>query len=93
MINTFRNACSYSSTSQIKYPPILTQQIMADFQISQEAWNQLSSQMNEIFKTNKLLKKAVQDTYNIGKCTEIESKKSFKHKENCKKIRKSCHIC
>ena len=42
------------NTRQIKYPttispiklPILTQQIMADFQLSQEAWNQLSSQMN-----------------------------------------------
>ena len=39
--------------------PILTQQNMADFQLSQEAWNKLSSQMNEMFETNKLPKKAV----------------------------------
>ena len=28
--------------------------------------------MNEIVKANKLLKKAVQDTYKNGKCTETE---------------------
>ena len=36
---------------------------MAGFQLSQEVWNQLSSQMNEMVETNKLLKKAVQVTY------------------------------
>ena len=30
---------------------------MADFQLSHEAWNQLSSHMNEIAETNKRLKK------------------------------------
>ena len=39
-------------------PPIVTQQIMADFQLSQEVWNKLSGQMNEMAATNKLLKKA-----------------------------------
>ena len=34
-------------------PPVLTQQIMEDFQLSQEAWNKLSSQMNEMAETNK----------------------------------------
>ena len=36
---------------------ILTQQITADFQLSQESWKQLSSQMNEMVETNKLLKR------------------------------------
>ena len=54
MINTCRNASSTSPISQIKYPttisptrpPILTQQITTDFQLSQEAWNHLNKQMN-----------------------------------------------
>ena len=29
-------------------PLVVTQQIAADFQLSQEAWNKLSSQMNEM---------------------------------------------
>ena len=29
-------------------PPVLTQQIIADFQLSQEEWNMLSSQMTEM---------------------------------------------
>ena len=49
----------------IKYPtlisptrlPVLTLQIMADFQLSQEALNKLSCQMNEMAETNKLLKR------------------------------------
>ena len=36
---------------------------MADFQLSQEAWNKLSSKMNEMAEMNKLLKKAVKSTY------------------------------
>ena len=44
-------------------PPVLTQQITADFQLSQEAWKQLNSQINEMVETNKLFKKAVQGTY------------------------------
>ena len=64
--NSFPNAQSGSpipqTTGQIKYPttisptkpPIFTQQIMADFQLPQEAWNHLSSQMNEMAETNKL---------------------------------------
>ena len=71
MINTFRNACSTSPIPQIRYPTtisptkllILTQQITADFQLSQEALNHLSNQMNDMVKTNKLLKKVVQGTY------------------------------
>ena len=38
-------------------PPILTQQITADFQLSQKAWKQLSGQINEMVETKKLLKK------------------------------------
>ena len=36
---------------------------MADFQLSQEAWNKLSTQMNEMAETNTLLKKTVKITY------------------------------
>ena len=32
--------------------PVLRQQITADFQLSQEAWNKLRSQMNEVAETN-----------------------------------------
>ena len=35
--------------------PVLTQQITADFQVPQEVWNKLSSQINKMAKTNKLL--------------------------------------
>ena len=60
MMDTYRNAHSTSPVSQIKYPttilptklPILTEQITADFQFSQETWKQLSSQMNEMVETN-----------------------------------------
>ena len=74
-VNSFKNIQSGSpslqTTGQIRYPtkvlptwpPMLTQQITADFQLSQEAWNQLSSQMNEMAEINKLLKKAVKSTY------------------------------
>ena len=59
------------TTELIRYPTpislarlsILAQHITADFQLSQEAWNKLSNQMNEMAKTNKLLKKAVKITY------------------------------
>ena len=101
MINTYRNACSTSPVSQIKNPtinsstkpPIITQQIITDFQLSQEAWNQLSSQMNAMVETNKLLKKVVQYTYE--RLTNVQNKpqKSSKLKENCNKISRSSQIC
>ena len=47
---------------------------MADFQLSQEVWNQLSNQINERVKTNKLLKKAVQGTYR--KLTNVQKQNS-----------------
>ena len=60
------------TVEQVRYPitisttrsPILTQ-IMADFQLSQEAWKKIRSQRNEMAETNKLLKKAVKSTYKI----------------------------
>ena len=73
--NPFINAHSgplfHKPQEKIKYPtkisqtkpPILTHQITTDFQLSQKACNQLSSQMTEMTETNKLLKKAVQNTY------------------------------
>ena len=73
MINTYRNTHNTSPVPPTKYPttmsptkpPILTQKITADFQLSQEAWKQVSSQMNKIVETNKLSKKAVQGTYKM----------------------------
>ena len=58
MIKTYRNAHSTLPISQIKYPIsisptkplILRQQITADFQLSQETWNQLSNQIKEMVK-------------------------------------------
>ena len=44
-------------------PPILTKKITADIQLSQEVWNKLSNQMNEMAETNKLLTKVVKNTY------------------------------
>ena len=43
--------------------PILTQQITTDFQLCQETWNQLTSQMNAMAKTNKLLRKTLKSTH------------------------------
>ena len=65
MINTYSNMHNMLPVPPIKYPttilptkpPNLTQEITADFQLLQEAWKQLSSQMNEMVKTNKLFKK------------------------------------
>ena len=59
------------TTKPIRYPtsispaklPVLTQQITAGFQLSQEAWNKISSQMSEMAETNKLLKRAAKNTY------------------------------
>ena len=83
------NSCS-TSISQIKYPTtisppkpsILTQQITADFQLSQEAWNQLSKQINEIVDTNKLLKMQYSVHIKTDKHAETESQNLYKHKEN-----------
>ena len=51
-------------------PPILTQLITADFQLSQEMWDHLSSQMNEMSK-NRLIKRVVKKTYK--KLTNLQS--------------------
>ena len=65
MINTYRNTHNTPPVPPIKYPitfshtksPILTQQITVHFQLSQQAWKQLSNQMNKMVETNKLLKR------------------------------------
>ena len=43
--------------------PVLTQHITADFQLSWETWKKLSSQMTEMAEADKLLKKAIRNTY------------------------------
>ena len=58
-INTYRNIHNTSPLPPVKYPTtmsltkpqILTQQITADFKLSEEAWKQLSSQMNKMVET------------------------------------------
>ena len=52
------------TTCQIRYPiamlltrhPILTQQIKADFKLSQETWDHLSNPMNEMAQRDSLRK-------------------------------------
>ena len=67
---------------------------MADLQLSQETCNQLSNQMNEMVKTRKLLKIAVQGTYKTFRNVQKQYPRNLPtHKENCNKIRKSSHIC
>ena len=61
---TYKGQTSIQMTEPIRYPTlmsparlaVLTQQITVDFQLSQEAWNKLSSKMTEMAKTNKLFK-------------------------------------
>ena len=68
---TYKGQIHINTTEPIRYPtfislvrpPVSTQQITTDFQLSQEAWNTLSRQMTEITETNKLLKKAIKSTY------------------------------
>ena len=68
---TYKGQANIPTMEPIMYPipmsparlPVLTQQIIVDFQVSQKAWNRLSSQMSEMSQTNKLLKRAVKNTY------------------------------
>ena len=63
-VQTHNGPTNIQTIEPIRYPTpisptrlhVLTQQITADIQLSQEAWNKLSSQMNEMAETNKLLK-------------------------------------
>ena len=66
---------------------------MPDFQLSQEAWNNLSSQMNEMAEANKLLKKAVKSTYN--KLTNVPKqcpKKTYHNMKVSKKTEETVKI-
>ena len=65
---------------------------MIDFQHSQEAWNQLSSQMNEMAETNKLLKKAVWSTYKTVTTDQKQNPKTSNNLKTQKKTDKSS-IC
>ena len=69
---TYKGQTNIQTPEPIIYPtpmsparaPVLTKQITADFQVSQEVWNKLRSQMTEMAETNKLVKRAVKNTYN-----------------------------
>ena len=54
--------------------------------MSQEAWNKLRSQMNEMAERNKLLKKAVKRTYK--KLTSVSKQYPKKAPNNLKHLRK-----
>ena len=68
---TFRSQTYIQTPEPISYPtpmfpvrpPVLTQQIAGDFQLLQESWNKLSSQMSERVEASKLLKRTVKNTY------------------------------
>ena len=62
---------------------------MADFQLLQEAWDKLSSQMNEMAATDKLLKKVVKSSYKQQAHTKTIPKKPLKTQRTCKKIEKT----
>ena len=63
---------------------------MADFKFSQEAWNQFSSQMNEMAETSTLLKKAVTRAYkNLTNEQKQNDKKTPNNMKTPKKIDKS----
>ena len=73
---TYKGQTNIQTLEPIRYPshmsparpPVLTQQITADFQLLQEAWNKLSSQMSGMAETNKLLKRAFKNTYRKLTC-------------------------
>ena len=54
----YKGQSNIQTTEPIRYPtlmsparlPVLTQQITVNFQLSQEAWNKLSSQMSKMAK-------------------------------------------
>ena len=89
------------TTGQIKYPttisptkpPMSSQQIIADFQLSQEAWNQLRKQMNVMAEINKLSKKAVQNTYKrVANVQKQNSKKTPNNLKIPKKMAKTVKL-
>ena len=77
----------YSTTISPARPPILSQQITTDFQLSQEAWYHLSNQMNEMSETNRLIKKEVKNAYK--KLTNIQKQSSKKVPTNVKMTKKT----
>ena len=80
----------YPTPTSPARPPILAQQIMADFQLSQEAWTRWSSQMNEITETNKCLKKAVKCIYKkVKNVLKQDPKKTHNNMKASKKMQKT----
>ena len=47
-------------------PPVVTQQLTADYVISQHAWDEITTKLNEMAKENRLIKQAVCKTYNTA---------------------------
>ena len=68
---TYIDQTHIQTPDPIRYPtptspvrlPVLTQQITAEFQLSQEAWNKLRRQMTEMAETSTILKRAVKNIY------------------------------
>ena len=71
-------------------PTILTQHITVTFQLCQEAWDPLSNQMNEIAKTNRLIKEAVTKIYK--KFTNVQNQGAKKTPTHMKSVKKTDKI-
>ena len=69
---------------------VLIQQMTTYFQLSQEAWNKLSSQMSEMAETNKILKRGVKNTYKkVNSITNPTPKKVSNTAKTPKKVNKT----
>ena len=77
----------YPTTILSTRPPILTQQITAHFQLSQEAWNHLSNLIDKTVNTNRLIMKAVKDTYK--KLKNVQTHTANKTPTNIKSVEKT----
>ena len=69
---TYKAQTNIQTTEPIRYPTpmspvrlsVLAQQITADFQLSQKAWNKLRSKMSEMAETNYYKKQSKSHTRN-----------------------------
>ena len=47
-------------------PPVLTQQLTADYVMSQHTWDEITTNVNEMAKENRFIKQAVNKTHNTA---------------------------
>ena len=71
----------------------MTQQISADFQLSQDAWDHLSNKMNEMAETNRLIKKAIKNAYKeLAYVQKLSPKKTLLNTKNDPENRQNSNI-